>query len=375
MLKRYKFIIATTSRFHVLNLASELIAMGHEVEFFSVIPQFRAKKFGLPASSLRSLFWYTFPFLVLEKLFKGRTRQKIQRLLAVYCDFLVQRKLSKCDFFIGMSGLFSASQSHAKSRFNAVTICERGSTHALHQRSVLKSLQSSETSLEVTITSELADYIYYDKISIPSKQVAATFLEKGVAKKKLMINPYGVDLTSFKPFISTEVPEKITNGIFVGRWGLRKGADIIQKVVEQSDITISHVGPVDDFPIDMDNPRFISFGAVEQQLLPKYYNAADFALLLSREEGLALVQAQALACGLPLLCSQFTGGQDLKSLIAIPEAIVEVDIYNFDSVLEGLHHIKELSKHLKGHDLIGKSGRRNLTWRAYAERYVDLLSV
>ena len=145
--------------------------------------------------------------------------------------------------------------------------------------------------------------------------------------------------------------------------------------MEQSDITISHVGPVDDFPIDMDNPRFISFGAVDQQLLPKYYNAADFALLLSREEGLALVQAQALACGLPLLCSQFTGGQDLKSLIAIPEAIVEVDIYNFDSVLEGLHHIKELSKHLKGHDLIGKSGRRNLTWRAYAERYVDLLSV
>ena len=91
MLKRSKFIIATTSRFHVLNLASELIAMGHEVEFFSVIPEFRAKKFGLPVSNLRSLFWYTFPFLILEKLFKGPTRQKIQRLLAVYCDFLVQQ--------------------------------------------------------------------------------------------------------------------------------------------------------------------------------------------------------------------------------------------------------------------------------------------
>lgn len=373
MLKRSKFIIATTSRFHVLNLASELIAMGHEVEFFSVIPKFRAKKFGLPVSNLRSLFWYTFPFLILEKLFKGPTRQKIQRLLAVYCDFLVQRKLSKCDFFIGMSGMFSASQLHAKLHFNAVTICERGSTHALHQISVLKSLQSSETSLEATISAELSDYICYDKISIPSKQVATTFLEKGTAESKLMINPYGVDLTSFKPFISTDGPEKITNGIFVGRWGLRKGADIIQKIVEHTDITISHVGPVDDFPIDIDNPRFISFGAVDQQLLPKYYNAADFALLLSREEGLALVQAQALACGLPLLCSQFTGGQDLKSLIAVPQAIVEVDIYNFDSVLEGLHHIKELAKNLKGHDLIGESGRKNLNWRAYAKRYVGHL--
>jgi alpha-maltose-1-phosphate synthase len=373
MLKRSKFIIATTSRFHVLNLASELIAIGHEVEFFSVIPKFRAKKFGLPVSNLRSLFWYTFPFLILEKLFKGRTRQKIQRLLAVYCDFLVQRKLSKCDFFIGMSGMFSASQSHAKLHFNAVTICERGSTHALHQISVLKSLQSSETSLEATIAAELSDYICYDKISIPSKQVATTFLEKGIAESKLIINPYGVDLTSFKPFISTDRPEKRTNGIFVGRWGLRKGADIIQKIVEYSDITISHVGPVDDFPIDIDNPRFMSFGAIDQQLLPKYYNAADFALLLSREEGLALVQAQALACGLPLLCSQFTGGQDLKSLIAVPQAIVEVDIYNFDSVLEGLQHIKELAKNLKGHDLIGESGRKNLTWRAYAKRYVGQL--
>lgn len=374
MPKVYKISIATTGRFHVLNLAKELILMGHEVQFFSVLPSFRAQKFGLPTSSLQSLFWYTFPLLVLERFLNGRKRQKIQRILAVYCDFLVKQKLSRCDVFIGMSGLFDSSRSSAKNKFNALTICERGSTHVLHQNSILKSLQSFEASLKVTVKAELRDYDYYDRIAIPSQHVAQTFIENGIHEKKLLINPYGVDLSDFKPSRPRDKSHNATNALFVGRWGLRKGADIMQKVLLNSDISISHVGPVDDFPLVRNHSRFQSFGSVEQHLLPKFYNDADFFILLSREEGLALVQAQALACGLPLLCSQFTGGSDLKKLIDIPEAIVEVDINNFDSVIKGIEQIRALTKKLNGYDLIGENGRQHLTWRAYANRYVNLLS-
>ena len=72
---------------------------------------------------------------------------------------------------------------------------------------------------------------------------------------------------------------------------------------------------------------------------------------------------------MPLLCSQHTGGNDLKELIDIPDAIVEVDINDPDSIRNGFKKVTKLSDDLTGADLLGDKGRRNLSWRAYAERY------
>lgn len=52
--------------------------------------------------------------------------------------------------------------------------------------------------------------------------------------------------------------------------------------------------------------------AVDQNTLIKYYAKAKIFVLPSREEGLALVQPQAIACGLPVVCSKFTGGKDME---------------------------------------------------------------
>jgi starch synthase len=374
MNKRSRFVIATTGRFHVLDLARELIRLGYNVKFFSVIPVKRALTFGLPKENVRSLFWFTFPFLFLERLFKGKKRQQLQRITALYCDFLISQMLPDCDFFIGMSGLFPKSRANAKKKFNATTICERGSTHVKHQLEVLKSLHTREISLNQTVEAELLDYKQYDKISIPSEQVAITFRDRGVKDTKLLINPYGVDLSCFKIILGEKKTNTPSKGLVVGRWGLRKGADLILKLLEVTDIKITHIGPVDDVSIACRNPKFLTLGVVDQLQLVNYYNDADFLILLSREEGLALVQIQALACGIPVLCSQFTGGRDLKRMIERPDAIVEVDIYDFNSILAGLKRVCHISNKTKGLDLIGEKGRNNLSWKSYAERYVNLLT-
>ena len=62
-------------------------------------------------------------------------------------------------------------------------------------------------------------------------------------------------------------------------------------------------------------------------------------------------------------------GNDLKKLIDIPDAIVEVDINNPGSIRDGFKKVIELSDILSGTDLLGDKGRQNLSWRAYAERY------
>lgn len=373
MLSKKKFILAATGRFYLLDLAKELLKQGHEVEFFSIIPSWRAEKFGLPKSKLRSLFWYTFPLLIIERISKGKRRQKIQRLLARYCDYLICQRLTYCDFFIGMSGLFGKSQVKAKHVFSATTICERGSTHVLAQQKALSSAGINELSLDETVVAELDDYQNYDIISIPSLHVADSFSTHGVDAKKIMINPYGVDLTSFKLNPTNTKTNSDQKALFVGRWGLRKGADLMSLILHKNNISLTHIGPVDDFPLPQKGLSFCSIGVVEQNKLSNHYNNHDFFILLSREEGLALVQAQALACGLPILCSQFTGGRDLKQLIDVPDAIVEVDIADYESISKGLKKVRSVAAEMQGQDLLGNKGRSNLTWHAYTDRYLNIL--
>ena len=86
------------------------------------------------------------------------------------------------------------------------------------------------------------------------------------------------------------------------------------------------------------------------------------------------MQAQALACGIPVLCSEFTGGRDIKALNQHPRDIVEVDIANQKSVLEGVDRIIQISKDYAGFDLLGDVGRTNLSWKGYGERYDTYLN-
>ena len=54
--KKLRIVIASVGRFHVLDLARELHAIGHDVTFISIVPKWRADQFGLPRGCLISLF-------------------------------------------------------------------------------------------------------------------------------------------------------------------------------------------------------------------------------------------------------------------------------------------------------------------------------
>ena len=55
-------------------------------------------------------------------------------------------------------------------------------------------------------------------------------------------------------------------------------------------------------------------GHVKQDDLVKYYQNSDIFVIASIEEGMAMVQMQALSCGLPLICTTNTGGEDLLNM-------------------------------------------------------------
>jgi glycosyltransferase involved in cell wall biosynthesis len=59
------------------------------------------------------------------------------------------------------------------------------------------------------------------------------------------------------------------------------------------------------------SPAIAYKGPFPEKDLYRYYSQGSVFCLASIEEGLAMVQAQAMACGLPVICTTNTGGADL----------------------------------------------------------------
>lgn len=56
---------------------------------------------------------------------------------------------------------------------------------------------------------------------------------------------------------------------------------------------------------DLDNVRLV--GAIDYDLLPMYYRCADVFVIPTLEDNWSLVVPEAMACGLPILCSKYNG--------------------------------------------------------------------
>ena len=256
--KPLRIAIATGGRFHVLDLARELIALGHEVRFYSYVPKARALKFGLPARCHVSLLPFMWPLIAWERLLPNAAPEMREKLLAVALNRAVMARLNSCDVFIGMSGLILEAARFAKSKFGARIYVERGSRHIVSQARILEQIPGAQTPNRLTIERELAGYKLADRIAVASGQVVDSFLEEDPSlAPKLFTNPYGVDLEQF-PQRKT-IPSGPPTVLFVGGWTYRKGADVLSAALEQlPEARLIHVGGGGDVSFPLASTSFIT---------------------------------------------------------------------------------------------------------------------
>lgn len=361
-----KINILSPGRFHVLDLARELDRNGHDVKFYSFVPKKRAMSFGLPAHCSCSLIWAIAPFLFLAKIFKKQWAVQLRIWVQDRMTALVMRK---CDVLIAMSGDFVVAPRKAKNQ-GAKIIIERGSKHILEQKRILESIPSLKGKKPVpdaNVKRELECYEIADYISIASDHVKRSFLQHGYPEEKLFVNPYGVDLSMFYP---TDC-DKQYDVIMVGAWSYQKGCDLVEEAIKCLNCTLLHVGALVDVPFPTGN-QFTHVDPVNQNQLIKYYNQAKVFLIPSRQEGLAMVQAQAIACNLPVIGSPDSGAEDLRKLVADPKFVLTIEDHTSVSVAVSIKKALELQKTLSGIPYAGDA-INNLTWQSYGDRYNNFL--
>jgi alpha-maltose-1-phosphate synthase len=133
-----------------------------------------------------------------------------------------------------------------------------------------------------------------------------------------------------------------------------------------------HVGLLGDAPLP-DDPHFEHVDAVPQSQLPSWYARAHVFALASREEGQAVVQAQALASGLKLVCTTRTGGADLIPWTETEHAIRVVPPDDPVALAEALQAaLAERPATGEPRDVLGRF-RQELSWPASARRYEQRL--
>jgi glycosyltransferase involved in cell wall biosynthesis len=311
--------------FHHFELAHQLHRRGHLRKIFSTWPWARLKREGLPRSLVG-----TFPLIHTTDYLLARTRfyprgvsSAMNRWNALAFDrhtAAAIRQLPHTDAFIAISGaglVTGRKVQQAGGRF----ICDRGSTHQRFQDQVLAEefrrwgVRLAPPQPHVTAREE-AIYAQADAITIPSTVAMRSFLAMGVPAEKLHVIPYGVRLDRFTRTVAP--PTDRFEVLFAGQVSLRKGVPYLLEAfarLRHPRKRLTLVGSVQDDlrPLLPTLPReHVSFtGSLPQTELAARMSASHLLVLPSVEEGLALVQGQAMACGCPVLATVATGAEDL----------------------------------------------------------------
>jgi glycosyltransferase involved in cell wall biosynthesis len=371
--------IVSSGRLWLCDLARELSACGHRVRFYSLVPPWRTRQFGLPAECNHWLGLSVAPFYAAARaLSRTSLAEPAEHCLVSAVDHAAARVVEDCDVLIGASQMCLRTIEAVRARCGARIILERGSRHILSQREILNGLpraRSGEPRVpDWAVRRELAEYALADTIVVPSKHVERSFIEHGIPAGKLFRNPYGVDLRMFPP---TPAPSPVAapTVLMAGWWSLRKGCDLLVeawRTMRTPGVRLLHVGDVHDCPLPS-HPRFEHHERVDQPRLTHWYAQAHVMALASREEGLALVQAQGLASGLHLAATERTGAEDLQELLDDPRAVAIAPVDDAGAFAATLDTQLERARTRTGlRDLLG-GARTKLTWQAYGLRYDTML--
>ncbi len=149
----------------------------------------------------------------------------------------------------------------------------------------------------------------------PSQFVQHSLIGCGVAKENIYIVPYGANVSGEMCLKEQKEQLKL---LFVGNVNYNKGISYLIDAIStfsENEICLTIVGQYDSsvwYVKRAKESRNVTFtGRVTFDKMKEIYQQADVFIIDSFAEGMAQVGIEAMACGLPIICSQNSGVSDL----------------------------------------------------------------
>jgi glycosyltransferase involved in cell wall biosynthesis len=285
--------------------------------------------------------------------------------------------------FIGWSGMSLHSIRRAK-ELGMITILERGSSHIEIQHAILKDEYArfgKEFSIHSSvITKELLEYEEADYIAVPSTFVKDSFIKKGIPEQKIFLNPFGANRSFIRKTQAIRDSKAKFSIVYMGTLSIRKGLIYLFQAlaslqIPEQDFEVLFLGSVESemkstiAKYKKSNWNFM--GHVDHYSLPDWLVKCDIGVQPSLEEGLSMVIPQMMACGVPVIITPNTGGQNI---ILDGENGMVVPVRDPAAIAEKLEWAfrhPDLLREMK--EKASDSISNEFTWDAYGNRYSSFL--
>lgn len=338
-----KVTVSTIGRFSMFHIARQLKKHSALKRMYTGYPFWKVEKDLRP-------FTKTFPWVMVPHMASYRfgfeaLGHALNRPAHNTLDRWVSKQLEDCDVFVALSksGLYSMRAAKAR---GIATVCHRGSSHISYQNEILAEEYSIQNLAykpipDWALEKELHEYAEADLITVPSTFAYQSFLDQGIPEAKLAKISYGVDLSVFH-----QVPKEddVFRVLYVGTLSLQKGVPYVLAAFSSLKIPNSELVLIGALDKEIQpylhryNGTFCYLGFIPRTELYRYYSQASVFVTASIQEGLAGVQAQAMACGVPVIGTKNSGAEDL---FVTGDAGFIVPIRDVDALREKILYLYE----------------------------------
>jgi glycosyltransferase involved in cell wall biosynthesis len=370
-----RVVVSVFGRLHAYYLADQLEKRGALARLFTSYPRFEVAKYGVPPSKT-----VTFPHI--EAAFRLWLKipssevwgNGVLAAFARWYDARVAARLrAEADIFHGWS-TYSEKSIHRARSLGMLCTLQRGSAHIAFQADILREEYElarvrGPVPDPAIVRREEREYEACDYVFVPSEFARTTFVERGFSPQKVIKVPLGVSLAQFYP---TPRQDDVFRVIYAGGMLLRKGVHYLLQAFAELRLPDAELWLVGKMAPEM-GPFFRRYaghfrywGKVRQAELRDYYSQCSAFALCSIEDGFGAVLTQAMACGLPVLCTTNTGGGDV--LTDGQEGYI-LPIRDVDALKARILHLYE---HRDACVDMGRLARTRaaaaLSWDGYGER-------
>jgi starch synthase len=212
---------------------------------------------------------------------------------------------------------------------------------------------------------ELADLVIAP-CSFAERTIRAHFPEKKIATAH-----YGVDLDFWTPGLP-HPPAESLRFIYAGQLSLRKGTPLLLEAWQKAGLRRAELELVGSWQLAEAKrstlPSNVSWRPPCSSLgLRDYYRRADVFVFPSYFEGFGLVLGEALACGLPVICSDATAGPD----IVTEQCGRVVPAGDLDTLIESLRWFDGHRSEIPAMRQAARAVAQGVTWENYRSAVTD----
>lgn len=377
-----KVTTSAPTRFHIFDQAYQLLRHGLLHKLITQYPKYKTRKWKIPddkvasflTSGVRDRILTTTLNLLKMEVSPNCLRSMHRR----FSERMAQSVPPGTDILIGLSSFMLEAIPIAKTA-QITTVVDHGSLHEQTAKNILLEecdkfgfRKFGNWGNDWLIEKENIEFASADRIIVCSNLAKDTLIENSVPAAKIFVNPLGANLALFNPGIKSDDKFRV---IFCGGMTPLKGIHYLVQAFSELDLPNTELWLIGDPPRD---PRLTELlnkylrhniifkGTFPQDKLRDLYTQGSVFVLPSLADGWGMVVLQAMACGLPVIVSDWTGAAEAvtegENGFVIPTRSVDALKEKMLFLYDHKSTCTEMSKNAY------EAVRRGFSWDDYGDR-------